>query len=432
MTSDERNKPPGQQTPIVQRRANHPSQAPGAAPIMGGAMARRLAGMRGDHVPPPAPPGQDRPSETPSAGAPRDKLVEDLRFGEIFVLFIVNIALGIVTLGFYRFWGKTRIRKYVWSHIGFRGERFEYSGTGLEMFLGFLIAFLIFGVPIIALQYWLIYDLPKTPPNNPEQFMEYFGPLFGFIVLASILLSFLVHVAAFASHRYRVTRTYWRGIRGSVSGSAWTYGLLGFGLSLLNGMTAYWTKPWADTVLMRYRLERTTIGSVPVTTTLTAEGLYGPFTGAWCLIFFGSIGIAIVGGVIIGVGARGGSVDMMPMLIVGFLLIYILLPLLFLLAFNIYLAAYIRKVAATTRLQGVKAEFPVRAWQMFGFNLANFLLLLVTLGLATPWIIMRYVRFMARNLTVEGEFDYRAMAQSDARAPRIGEGLAEFLGVGII
>jgi len=62
-------------------------------------------------------------------------LVEDGRFGELFVLFIINILLGVITLGIYRFWGKTRIRKYIWSRSSFRGEHFEYSGTGGELFV---------------------------------------------------------------------------------------------------------------------------------------------------------------------------------------------------------------------------------------------------------------------------------------------------------
>jgi uncharacterized membrane protein YjgN (DUF898 family) len=431
MGSDDRNKGVGGERPIVERRAAHPFDTRADRPVGGGAMARRLAEIRGERAPPPAEAKDAGPrAETLSAGAPRDRLVEDLRFGEIFVLFIVNLALGIVTLGFYRFWGKTRIRKYVWSHVSFRGERFEYSGTGLEMFLGFIVAFLVFGVPLIALQWWLILDLPRDPPRGEAAMLAYLGKLFGFIFLLSILLYFLVHVATFASHRYRMSRTYWRGIRGAVSGSAWTYGLLGFGLSLLNGLTLYWTKPWADTVLMRYRLERTTIGSVPVTTTLSAEGLYGPFTGAWCLMVFGTIAVSLVGGLL---GAAIGMSTRDPTgVIVVVVVIYVTLPLLFLFAFNLYLAAYIRRVAATTRLMDMKVEFPVRAWSLFGFNLANYLLLIVTLGLATPWVIMRYIRFIARNLTVEGELDYSKMTQSDAQAPRIGEGIAEFLGVGIV
>jgi len=58
---------------------------------------------------------------------------------ELFRIHLVNYFLTIVTLGFYRFWARTRIRKYMWSHVEFEGSRFEYTGTAKELFYGFLI-----------------------------------------------------------------------------------------------------------------------------------------------------------------------------------------------------------------------------------------------------------------------------------------------------
>lgn len=66
--------------------------------------------------------------------------VYDGRLGELYVLFIKNLLLTIITLGIYRFWAKTRVRRYLWSHTSLFGDRFEYTGTGKELFLGFLIA----------------------------------------------------------------------------------------------------------------------------------------------------------------------------------------------------------------------------------------------------------------------------------------------------
>ena len=72
----------------------------------------------------------------PSAG---QGFVYDGRLGEIYGIFIKNLLLGIVTLGFYRFWGRTNLRRYIWSRVSLRGDRFEYTGTGGELFQGFLI-----------------------------------------------------------------------------------------------------------------------------------------------------------------------------------------------------------------------------------------------------------------------------------------------------
>ena len=64
----------------------------------------------------------------------------DGRAGEVGKIALSNSLLGLVTLGIYRFWAKTRLRRYLWSHVSMEGDRFEYTGRGIELFIGFLIA----------------------------------------------------------------------------------------------------------------------------------------------------------------------------------------------------------------------------------------------------------------------------------------------------
>ena len=55
-------------------------------------------------------------------------------------LSFLNFFLTIVTLGTYGFWGRTEVRKRIWSSVRLAGEPLEYTGTGKELFLGFLFA----------------------------------------------------------------------------------------------------------------------------------------------------------------------------------------------------------------------------------------------------------------------------------------------------
>ena len=215
MGGDDRTRfPPGHE-PIVQRRPGDLRQSVPVSPARPPRPPRLPAAREDDSTEPPG--GKRPPVESFSSGAPRERLVEDGRFGELFVLFIINILLGIVTLGFYRFWGKTRIRKYIWSRTSFRGERFEYSGTGMELFLGFLFAFAIFGPPFIGFYVWIYFDpLPRDPqdPALLQRIAEIYAVGFGLLIVTF----YFIHVATFAAYRYRLSRTVWRGIRGSVSG----------------------------------------------------------------------------------------------------------------------------------------------------------------------------------------------------------------------
>ena len=64
-----------------------------------------------------------------------------------------NLLLTIVTLGFYRFWATKRERDYLWSQTEFIDERLEWTGTGMELFIGFLIVTLFLGVPFFLISF---------------------------------------------------------------------------------------------------------------------------------------------------------------------------------------------------------------------------------------------------------------------------------------
>src|SRR5436190_8634441 len=49
-------------------------------------------------------------------------------------------VLLLVTLGIYRFWLATDVRRFLWSNTELAGDGLEYVGTARELLLGFLIA----------------------------------------------------------------------------------------------------------------------------------------------------------------------------------------------------------------------------------------------------------------------------------------------------
>ena len=58
-----------------------------------------------------------------------------------------------VTLGIYRFWLVTDVRRFLWSNTEIAGEPLEYTGTALELLLGFLVAIALL-IPIYAGFFW--------------------------------------------------------------------------------------------------------------------------------------------------------------------------------------------------------------------------------------------------------------------------------------
>src|SRR5712671_4099961 len=69
--------------------------------------------------------------------------------GAFWRLLARGAVLLMLTLGIYRFWLTTDVRRYLWSNTELAGESFEYAGTARELLLGFLIAIAIL-VPLYA------------------------------------------------------------------------------------------------------------------------------------------------------------------------------------------------------------------------------------------------------------------------------------------
>ena len=73
---------------------------------------------------------------------------------EFFHLVKRGAGLELVTLGFYRFWLLTDIRRHLWANTLVDGDAAEYTGRARELLIGFLVALAIL-VPIY-LGYFLI------------------------------------------------------------------------------------------------------------------------------------------------------------------------------------------------------------------------------------------------------------------------------------
>ena len=144
--------------------------------------------------------------------------------------------LTVLTLGIYLFWARTRLRRYIWSAIDAGGDSFEYTGTGLEKFLGFLIALVVLAVYLGLLQVGLsfigfnLWGAVTLEPSGPRDVLIQLGATYvtGLAVLP------LIFYAQYRSRRYMLSRTRWRGLRFGLDAAALGYvwrALLYFALS---------------------------------------------------------------------------------------------------------------------------------------------------------------------------------------------------------
>jgi uncharacterized membrane protein YjgN (DUF898 family) len=166
------------------------------------------------------------------------------------------------TLGIYRFWLTTDIRRHLWSSTELAGESFEYIGTARELLLGFLIAIAIL-LPLNAALFIVTLSLGE------------FGEIAA-VVLSFVLLGVLGQYAVYRARRYRLSRTVYRGLRFHQTGSAWRYAVCAIFWWSLIVLTAGLAYPFAQARLERFKMRNTFFGNLP-----------GRFEGSGARLFAG-------------------------------------------------------------------------------------------------------------------------------------------------
>ena len=291
----------------------------------------------------------------------------------LFGVFIVNLFLALVTLGIYSFWGRVRIRNYLWSESEFAGDRFAYHGNGKELLMGSAKAMLVIGVPFIFLG--VVRDLLDVG---------------AFVKVVAQQLSYLIILVAvpFAmvgARRYRLSRTSWRGIRFSFRGDTKSFIKLFVAGSILSGLTFSLYYPVFIAKRSAFMVRHSYLGNWKFDFDGAERELFWPFVVALLLT----------------------------------------LPTLGLNWFW-FQATKRRYLWDHSCFGSARFRCTITGAQLLGLQLVNFVLLIATLGLAWPWVKRRNIEFAFANLSLDGPLDFAAIEQEAQSAPVTGEGLASF------
>jgi uncharacterized membrane protein YjgN (DUF898 family) len=166
---------------------------------------------------------------------------------EFFHLVARGSGLELITVGFYRFWLATDIRRHLWSNTQIDGDAAEYTGRGKELLIGFLFALAIL-VPV-----YLAYFLVSLEVSRLKAFASL--PLLAFFYVFG-------QFAVYRARRYRLTRTVWRGVRFWMDGSGWAYALRAALWAMLAIVTLGLALPWREAALERYKMRHSYYGDL--------------------------------------------------------------------------------------------------------------------------------------------------------------------------
>lgn len=328
-----------------------------------------------------------------------------------------NTLLTIITLGFYRFWGKTRIRKYIWSSQSLFGEPLEYTGTGKELFLGFLIVLAVlipFGIIINVGNFYI-----QTMGNN--------AALIAFQVVYYLVFLYLFGYAVYRARRYQLSRTVWRSIRFVQAGDAKKYAAQSFGYSLLTIATLGLAAPLATVRLQTYMMNNTFLGQEKFALDARAKDLFWKWVICFLLMPF-TLGISLLWYAAFSTRYLASKTSFgplqlnFPVTFGDFARIYFLYYFLLILVFGgLTIYGYLNGVSAGQALPSQ------HGLPLFIIGFVFFLFLpVITVMMVTHRILI----LVANKFEAEGEIDLEAFVQNAQQASGTGEGLADALDVG--
>jgi uncharacterized membrane protein YjgN (DUF898 family) len=318
---------------------------------------------------------------------------------EYFRIWAVNLALTVVTLGVYSPWAKVRKKRYFYGHTRLGGDSFEYRGEPMAIFKGRIVAVAVAGLLFYASR---------------------FDPRLLWVALPSAV--FLVPWLVVRSFAFNARNSAWRNVTLRFDGGYWACWRVVFGYGLLTLVTLGLGYFRLKAKLTEFGVRNHAFGA----TRFATPNLSKPFSAA----YFTMIGLGFVGTIAL-------SMVTMTALAIGGAqrhdswLVYGLNALTYLMYLGLFAFIRARVLNATWNNASLGAfgfACTLRARGLFKLYFVNVLAILATLGLATPWAVMRTLRYRAEHLALVGPDALDGFEAAPAAAVGAsGEEVGEFL-----
>lgn len=299
--------------------------------------------------------------------------------GEFWQIWIVNVLLTIITLGIYSAWAKVRTERYFYGNTELDGHRFRYLATPLQILKGRVIAVFLFG------SYYLLSS---------------FYPLVG--ALMALALAILFPFLICASLRFNMRVSSYRNVRFDFKGQygdAFVNFLL---LPILSVFTLYLALPWVFKRIDNFLVSNTYYGDKQFKPELETGTYYLAvlLTLGVSILFMVAAGMAIG---VLGIALPDGEAlkndsGALFVFVTAVTFIYVFL-LVFVSAF--YTSMIRNHIFANTQLEDVAVfESNFSAMSLAWLQVSNYLLIILTFGLAYPLAKIRRARYVVDKTQV--------------------------------
>jgi uncharacterized membrane protein YjgN (DUF898 family) len=320
--------------------------------------------------------------------------------GEYFKIWIVNIALTILTLGIYSAWAKVRTNRYFYANTYLNSDPFSYNARALPILYGRLLVVGFYGLFILFNDYLLFYDVAA------------------FMMIAFILLlPYLIR----QSLRFKLRYISYRNIPFAYKGKVKQ--LYGFFIlhALLNLITLGFAFIYSLNQFNKLKIQNSHYGEKSF---FYDQGAWGVYKIAFLVnivsivIFFA---VMFIMGFVSGLLGIKAIASLAPL--IGMILVFSLYKGLW----DAMLSNYIYSNTLLQEDNPLKSQLSAKKLSWIYFS--NFLLQILSLGLLTPWAKVRLARYKLACLSIACS-DYDAFTHDITdEDSALGEEAADFFDI---
>lgn len=314
--------------------------------------------------------------------------------GEYFAIWIVNIALTLVTLGIYSAWAKVRTLRWFYGHTLLDSQAFSYLASPLQILKGRIIA-----VAALAAYYAA----------------SYFSPLLALAMMLALLIATPWIVVS--SLRFHARQSAYRGLRFDFTGSVGEAVRIYLGLTLLVVPTLGLILPYLAYRQVRFIVDHTVYGQTRAQYRGTAKPFWGVYLLALGLLL---LPVALIGYAVFqihqmqaaGMPPEAAGAATAGTLMLGIVAFYLMIAV----SSAMVMARTANLLYNPTMLGPIGFDSNQRARDLIWIYLSNLVLIALTLGLFIPWAKVRLARYRADRLTVSGPADLGQFAAGQQQA----------------
>ncbi|MBU1668777.1 DUF898 domain-containing protein [bacterium] len=370
--------------------------------------------------------------------AQENKIVEETQYKsfvfegtgkEYFRIWIVNIALTILTLGIYSAWAKVRSNRYMYANTYLNGSNFEYNADPIRILIGRIIVVGFYVLFVVFSQYLFMFEVAA-----------------GIAIMAFLAMPWLVRQAV----SFKLRNTSYRNVPFRYTGRTRDFYVFFLLHGLLNIFTFFLAFPFSYVRFKELVLHHAHYGHGTFSFRGKVQNVYEIYFSiiGWTMLFLIAMAliIAVLGGIY---GSSFGAEEMIMLSgggleeegaqlgvgsimtgMVTFVMLLIYLPIIFGQKglSDAYFSNYVRN---HTKLEEAPLKGEMNPFKLAWISITNALAIIFTLGLLYPWSKIRYLKYKLEHTSFACTDYDQFESHGYEKGSTVGEEMMDFFDLGI-